>query len=45
LLFRELHFFAHHGHQWRDAKPGEEAEEEGDPRHVERAHLGRRPRE
>ena len=26
-------------HQRRDAEPGEEAEEERDPRHVERPHL------
>ena len=32
---------ADHLHQGRDAEPGEEAQEEGEPRHVERTH-GRR---
>ena len=37
--FVRRQFFAHDRHQRRDAEPGEEAQEEREPRHVERPHL------
>ena len=42
LILGELQLVADDRHQRRDAEPGEEAQKEGDPRHVERPHVRRR---